>query len=102
MQDGALLNKISALDEPSIETLTSANELDVPITKIADVHLKATLEWFSQQKSSEVENHNFGSDQLCMLVLAYNIITDIPQNLKNKIYSFISRKRFAILGGLLL
>ena len=41
------------------------------------------LEWFSQQKSNKVEEHSFRNDQLCMLVLACCIITDILQNLKN-------------------
>ena len=72
--------------KPSIETLTPADELDVPITKIADVHLKAKLEWFSRQKSSKVEDHSFRSDQLCMLVLACYIIADIPQNVKNLLF----------------
>ena len=53
MQDGALLNLI-ALDK-----LTPANQLDVPVTGIAAVHLRAKLEWFSQKKSSKVDDHSF-------------------------------------------
>ena len=40
MQDGVLLNLI-ALDKPSREKLTPANQLDVPVTRIAAVHLRA-------------------------------------------------------------
>ena len=64
MQDGALLNLI-ALDKPSREKLTPANQLDVPVTRIAAVHLRANLEWFSQKKSSKVDDHSFRNDQLC-------------------------------------
>ena len=64
MQDGALLNLI-ALDKPSREKLTLANQLDVLVTRIAAVHLRATLEWFSQKKSSKVDDHSFRNDQLC-------------------------------------
>ena len=92
MQDGTLLHKISTLDKPSIETSTPANEIDVPITKIADVHVKAKLECFSRQKSSIAEDHSFRSDQLCMLVPACYIITDISQNVKNLFLKYMQEK----------
>ena len=86
MQDGTLLNRISALDKPNNETLIPRDQLDVPVTRIAIVLLKAKLEWFSQQKSNKVEEHSFRNDQLCMLVLVCYIITNIPQNLKNLLF----------------
>ena len=85
MQDGPLLNRISALDKPNYVTLIPRDQLDVPVTRIDIVLLKAKLEWFSQQKSNKVE-HSFRNDQLYMLVLACYIITDIPQNLKNLLF----------------
>ena len=86
MQDEILLNRISALDKPNNKTLIPRDQLDVPVTRIATVHLKAKLEWFSQQKSNKVEEHSFRNDQLCMLVLGCYIITKIPQNLKNLLF----------------
>ena len=56
------------------------------MTRIAALLLKPKLEWFSQQKSNEVEDHSFRNDQLCMLVLACYIIADISQNLKNLLF----------------
>ena len=47
MQDGALLNRILALDEPRKKKLIPRDQLDVPVTRIAAVHLKAKVEWFS-------------------------------------------------------
>ena len=85
MQNGILLNRISALDKPNNETLIPRDQLGVPVTRIATVHLKAKLEWFFQQKSNKVE-HSFRNDQLCMLVLGFYIITNIPQNLKNLLF----------------
>ena len=85
MQDGALLNLI-ALDKPSREKLTPANQLDVPVTRIAAVHLRAKLEWFFQKKSSKVDDNSFRNDQLCMLVLACYIIAEVPDNLKNLLF----------------
>ena len=86
MKDGILLNRISALDKPNNETLIPRDQLDVPVTRIATVYLKAKLEWFSQQKSNKVEENSFKNDQLCMLVLGCYIITNIPQNLKNLLF----------------
>ena len=98
MQDGAWLNRISALDKPNNETLIPRDQLDVLVTRIAAVLLKAKLEWFSQLKSNKIEDHSFWNDQLCMLVLACYIITDIPKNFKNLF--FISKNKFiAILDG---
>ena len=70
MQDGALLNLI-ALDKPSREKLTPANQLDVPVTRIAAV---------------KVDDHSFRNDQLCMLVFACYIIAEVPDNLKNLLF----------------
>ena len=86
MQNGILLNRISALAKPNNETLIPRDQLGVPVTRIATVHLKAKLEWFSQQKSNKVEEHSFRNDQLYMLVLGCYIITNFPQNLKNLLF----------------
>ena len=86
MQDETLFNRISALDKPINETLIPRDQLDVLVTRIATVLLKAKLERFSQQKSNIVEGHSFRNNQLCMLVLACCIITDIPQNLKSLLF----------------
>ena len=53
MQDGVLLNLI-ALDKPSTEKLTPANQLDVPVTMIAAVHLRAKLEWISRKRAAKL------------------------------------------------
>ena len=67
MEDGSLLNNISAIQKPDIQDLVPRTQLNVQVTNIAAVHLKAKLEWFSDQKCNGVEDHSFRSDQLCML-----------------------------------
>ena len=83
MEGGALLNNISAIHKPTIENLVPREQLNIPVTNIAAIHLKAKLEWFSNQKRDGTTDHSFRTDQLCMLVLASYAITDIPDNLKN-------------------
>ena len=43
MQDETLFNRISALDKPNNETLIPRDQLDVLVTRIATVLLKAKL-----------------------------------------------------------
>ena len=83
LESGALLNSIPSIEKPRIENLVPREQFDISITPIAAVHLKAKLEWFSQQKQKGTVDNSFRSDQVCMLVLACYIITDIPENLKN-------------------
>jgi len=83
LQDGALLNNIVNIEKPNANDLLPRNHLKVPITRIAALHLKAKLDWFSQQKLNGNSDSSFRSDQMCMLVLASYIITDIPENLKH-------------------
>ena len=44
MEDGALLNNISAILKPTAENLVPPNQLNIPITNVAAVHLKAKLD----------------------------------------------------------
>jgi len=47
MQGDALLNKLKNTEKPSIANLTATKQFQVPVTKIAALHLKGKLEWFS-------------------------------------------------------
>ena len=76
MQAGAVLKFFSKTDKPIVETLVPRDQLDIPVTRIAEVHLKAKLHRFPQQKQEEIKDHSFWSDQLCMRVLACQILTD--------------------------
>ena len=86
MEDGALMNNISALRKPNAENLVPPKQLNIPVTSIAVVHFKSKLEWFSNQKRDSVTDHSFRTDQLWMLVLACYAITDKPDNLKHLLF----------------
>ena len=74
VQSGAVLSYILKLDKPNIVTWVPRDQLDIPVTRDAEVHLKAKLDWFSQLKQNAIEDHSFRSNQLCMLVLACYVI----------------------------
>ena len=44
MDGGALVNNASAIQKSMVGNLVPANELSIPVTNIAAVHLKAKLE----------------------------------------------------------
>ena len=51
MQDGAILNKIKNIEKPNIDDLDPNQSFQVPVTKMASVHVTAKLDWFSQKKA---------------------------------------------------
>ena len=82
VQEGALLNKIKSIHKLRIADIVPRHVLNIPVTAMAQVHIKAKAEWFSEQKSKGLIDGGFRSDQMCLLVLACYIITDVPENLK--------------------
>ena len=47
------------------------------------MHIKAKLEWFSDQKRDGMKDHSFRADHICLLALTCYFITDVPDNSKN-------------------
>jgi len=84
LQDGALLNEIKKLTKKEVSDIPSRDTiLEVPITGLAKLHLKAKLEWFAELKKDPFAiNKECRSDQLCLLVLACFTFMDVPANLK--------------------
>ena len=83
MQDGALLNNIKTIEKPSINDTTPRNELNISITKMAKLNIKAKVQWFSERKSKGIHDNSFRSDQMCLLALVCFLVMDIPDNLKH-------------------
>ena len=83
MQDDALLNNIKTIQMPSINDITPRGELNIPITKMAQLHIKAKVQWFSEQNRKEIDDSSFRNDQMCLLALACYIVMDVPDNLKH-------------------
>ena len=59
------------------------SELNIPITKMAQLHIKAKVQWFSEQKSKGIDDSSFRSDQMCLLALACYRVMDVPDDLKH-------------------
>ena len=55
MEGGALLNNNPVIQKSMVRDLVPANELNTTVTNIAAEHLKAKLEWFSQQKCGGIK-----------------------------------------------
>ena len=80
MQDGALLNCIKRINKPGINNVLPRQSIPVPITNTASLQLKAKVEWFSEQKAKGFQG-SFRNDYLCLLVLAFYLVMDEPDNL---------------------
>ena len=89
--NGAILDMMKNADKPCVVTLITFEQLQVPVSRMATLHLKAKLEWFSKKKSEGITNHSFCNNQMCMLVLACYIVAEVPDNLKS--LSFYKLKR---------
>ena len=76
------LTALKALTNPTLTTFFLVKSIPVPITNIASLQLKATVEWFSEQKAKGFQDGSFGNDYLCLLVLASYLVMDVPDNLK--------------------
>ena len=83
MQDGALLNNIKTIEKPSINDTTPRNELNISITKMAKLNIKAKVQWFSERKSKGIHDNSFRSDHMCLSALVCFLVMDIPDNLKH-------------------
>ena len=87
LEEGALLNKIKSITKGSPQTLIAREVQDVPITPIAKLHLRSTINWFSEQKSmGNITDGGFRSDPMCSLVLSCQLFMDIPANLKSLLW----------------
>ena len=87
LEEGALLNKIKSITKGSPQTLIAREVLDVPKTPIAKLHFRSKINWFSEQKSMrDITDGGFRSDQMCLLVLSYQLFMDIPANLKSLLW----------------
>jgi len=84
--DGALLNKIRSIRNCSPHNLIDRQAINVPITPIAQLHLRSKIEWFSEQKRLSNSCDDFRSDQMCLLVLSCQLLMDVPENLTHLLW----------------
>ena len=48
----------------------------VPVTKMAFLHLRKKIEWFSDEKEQR-NNHSFRNDHMCLLALSCYILMEV-------------------------
>ena len=53
----------------------------VPVTKMASLHLRKKIEWFSDEKEQR-NDHSFRNDDMCLLALPHYILMKVPNNMK--------------------
>ena len=53
----------------------------VPVTKMASLHLRKKIEWFSNEKEQR-NNYSFRNDHMCLLALSCYILMEVLENMK--------------------
>ena len=69
MEDGSLMKSFGDIRKPDMSKLVDREKLVVPVTKMASLHLKKKIEWFSDEKEQR-NDHSFRKDHMCLLCLA--------------------------------
>ena len=86
MHGGTLLNTMKSIQKTSINDLISRHHLKIFIARMARLYIRAKIQWFSEQKRTEVDDSSLRSDQMCMLVFAGYLNMDESDNLKHLEY----------------
>ena len=81
MEDGSLMKYFGDIRKPDMSKLVDREKLVVPVTKMASLHLRKKIEWFSNEKEQR-NNHSFRNDHMCLLALSCYILMKVPQNMK--------------------
>ena len=59
----------------------------MPVSNIAEAHLRSKLKCFSNQKNATEENIDFRTERMCLLMSACFTFISIPNNLQNHLVS---------------
>ena len=78
MQEGALMKYFTHIQKPDM-----SRKLAVPIIRMASLHLRKKMEWFSNEKEKRNNDHSFRTDHLCLLALSSYLLMDVPENMKS-------------------
>ena len=82
MQEGALMKYFTHIQKPDMSRIVDLEKLAVSITRMASLHLRKKMEWFSNKKEKRNNDHSFRTDHLCLLALSSYLLMDVPENLK--------------------
>ena len=71
MEDGSLMKYFGDIRKSDMSKLVDQEKLVVPVTKMASLHLRKKIEWFSNEKSRETIIH---SEMITCAYLLYRAI----------------------------
>jgi len=83
MQEGALMKYFSEIRKPDLARAVARTELNIPVSKMAVLHLQSKMEWFSSRKETGSKDQTFRNDHMCLLALSSYCVTDVPKNMTN-------------------
>ena len=81
MEDGSLMKYFGDIRKPDMSKHVDRERLVVPVTKMASLHLREKIEWFSDEKEQR-NDQSFRNDHMCLLALSCYILMKVPQNMK--------------------
>ena len=58
-------------------------ELNIPVSKMAALHLQTKMKWFASRKEAGIKDKKFRNDHMCLLALSSYCVMDVPKNMSN-------------------
>ena len=73
IKDRSLMKYFGDSRKPDMSKLVDREKLVVPVTKMAFLHLRKKIEWFSDENKQR-NDHSFRNDHMCLLALSCYIL----------------------------
>ena len=86
MEDGSLMQYFGDIRKPDMSKLVDREKLVVLVVKMASLHLRKKIEWFSDE-NKQSNDHSSRNDHMCLLALSCYILMEVPENMSNKLHA---------------
>ena len=81
IKDGSLVKYFGDIWKPGMSKLVDREKLVIPVTKMASLHLRKKIEWFSDEKEQR-NDHSFRNDHMCLLAFTCYTLMEVLENMK--------------------
>ena len=81
VENGSLIKYFGDIRKPDMSKLVDRKKLAVHVTKMASLHLRKKIEWFSDEKEQR-NDYSFRNDHMCLLALSCYILMEVLENTK--------------------
>ena len=81
IEGGSLMKYFGDIWKPGMSKLVDREKLVIPVTKMASLHLRKKIEWFSDKKEQR-NDHSFRNDHMCLLALTCYTLMEVLENMK--------------------